>query len=210
MRFLLSSVALAIAWTAGAQGTSEAIVSHFNPSPVVTTVSSTAGWTFQPVTTITVTELGCFDDLFINTPTATAIWVGLWAANGSLLASNSITPSSALFNQTRYESITPVALAAGQVYNVGVYSPDGAVSMEVCGPSLGGTVSAGPEVTLRAAALNTNTVVLAFPPEVPGTSGLAYLGPNFQYQGRVPEPSSWALLGAGALLLAARRRARPR
>jgi hypothetical protein len=204
MKFLFGIVALATAWTAAAQGTSEAIVGHSNPSPVVTTTSGTVGWTFQPAISITVTHLGCFDDLFINTGSINTIWVELWRSDGFLLASNSITRGSVLLNQSRYESILPVPLDPGQVYNIGAYSPDGSFSVEVCGGGAGGSVSVSPEIYLRAAAINTNG--FGFPAEVPSTGGSAYLGPNFQYQGRIPEPSSGLLLAFGALLLAFRRR----
>ena len=84
-------------------------------------LAATAGWTFQTTNAFTVTELGCFANVFEDNPGVTSVQVGLWDDSGSLLASNSITPASTLFDQTRYESITPVSLSPGQVYHLGVY-----------------------------------------------------------------------------------------
>ncbi len=205
MRLFLSIALLAAAWTAGAQGTSEGIVSHFNPSPVTPPpISSTAGWSFQPTNFIALTQLGCFNDLFVNNSTIGSVQVGLWTSGGMLLASNLITRSSTLFNESRYESVTAVGLDAGQVYTIGAYSPDGPISIEICGGVAGGTVITGTNVLLRAPAINA--LGFGFPAEVAGQPGAAYLGPNFRYQGNIPEPAAGMLLGLGALILAARRR----
>src|SRR4051812_22841725 len=67
--------------------------------------NGTAGWTFQPAIAISVTSLGCFDYIASG---QSPIYVGLWGSDGSLLASNTITASSPLFDITRYEPITPV------------------------------------------------------------------------------------------------------
>jgi hypothetical protein len=205
MRLVLSVFVLAAAWTVRAQGTFEAIVSHDNPSPVVTSTSATAGWTFQPTDWMAVMDLGCFDDIFLNNETINSIQVGLWTSGGALLASNLITRTSPIENESRYEPLVdPVGLEVGQVYHIGAYSPDGSMSIEVCGPSLGGTLTVSTNLFLQAAAQNAGS--FGFPPEQAGTDGLAYLGPNFRWG--VPEPSSALLLGLAALLFAARRRPR--
>ena len=205
MRVLLTTAALAVAWTAGAQGTSEfeAIRSHTNSIPVVTSVRSTAGWTFQPTNFITVFQLGCFNDVFLTNQNLTAIQVGLWTHGGSLLASNSVTSGSLLFDQTRYESVTPVALTPGQLYHIGAYSLDGEIGVEVCGQGVGGFVATDPGFAVGASAINV--AGFGYPPEVAGTGGLLYLVPNVRYR-PTPEPSSVLLLALGALLLAGRRR----
>jgi hypothetical protein len=203
MRFVLAILVLAAASTASAQGTFEGIVSHTSPpSPVSTIVSGTAGWTFQPTTVMTVTDLGCFNDIFLNNG-GISIQVGLWTSGGLLLASNLITSASALINESRYESVTPVGLNAGQTYHIGAYSPGGSISVEVCGGGAGGTVSMGPDVSLGTTALGTTG--FGFPPANPLEIGAAYLAPNFRERG-VPEPSSALLLGLAALLFVARRR----
>lgn len=201
MKFLLSLAAVAVTCTGLAQGTSEAILAYSTSySAYVSGV--TAGWTFQPATSISAIELGCFDKVFGDNPGVTGIQVGLWNDSGFLLASSLITPGSALTNQTRYESITPVPLDPGQIYHLGAYYSGGGIGIDV---AAGGTVSNSVAIQLRGAALSTSGG-FAFPGEVPGTPGSLYAGPNFRFQDRVPEPSSCLLLGLGGLLLAARRR----
>jgi hypothetical protein len=208
MRVLLSIATLATAWTVGAQGTSEAIVDYSNPGGTVQLISGTGGWTFRPAITITVTGLGCFNYLFDQLTPGAFLQVGLWTSDGSLLASNSVSQSSLLSGQSRYESITPVSLSFNQNYHIGAYSTSGAVTMEIGGPTPEGSITMAPEVALGGTA--KNTFGFGFPPGITNTGGLAYLGPNFQYQGRIPEPSSGLLLGLGALLLTVRRRDQPR
>jgi hypothetical protein len=204
MKKLLSLAMLAATWTACAQGTFEAILSY--DYIVSGSVDVTAGWTFQTTTPLTATSLGCFADVFVNNAMVSAIQVGLWAPDESLLASSTVTPSSTLFDQTRYESITPVLLNPGQLYHVGVFYAGGTLGLDVPGPATGGSVSPAPEIQLGGTALSSSG--FAFPAEVPGTSGSIYGGPNFRYQNGVPEPSSWLLLGLGGLLLNARWRTR--
>ncbi len=210
MRFLLSIVALAVGWTgtARAQGTSEAIVAYTNAFAGLFSV--TVGWTFQPTTFITVTELGCFTNFFANNPTATQIRVGLWAYSGSVLASNVVTSTSAVFDASRFESITPVALDPGTTYNIGVFFGGGTFSLATVSPGANPNsfATTSPELTLIGAARGSGG--FGFPAAEPNTPGAAYLGPNFRYQGRVPEPSSWLLLSLGGVLLAAGRRAHRR
>jgi len=111
---------LAAAWTVRAQGTFEAIVGHDNPSPVVTSIDATAGWTFQPTDWMQVMDLGCFNDLFLNNESLNSIQVGLWTSGGSLLASSLITRTSPLVNESRYEPlVNPVGIDVGQVYHIG-------------------------------------------------------------------------------------------
>jgi hypothetical protein len=202
MKFLFSLALLAATWTAWGQGTSEAIQGYtYNVTSPVT--DATAGWTFQTANNITVTDLGCFDYLFVNKPAGTSIQVGLWGpGGGSPLASDTVTPSSTPFNQTLYQSITPVVLFSGQLYHIGVYY-NGTLGFQVPDAS-GGSVTASPGIQVGALALSASG--FAFPAEQSGTAGSIYAGPNFRYQGGgVPEPSSWVLLGLGGLLLAARR-----
>jgi hypothetical protein len=201
MRFLLAVVVLAAAWTAGAQGTSEAVLGFSNAGTAL--FNGAAGWTFQTTTTVTVTELGCLADFFPNND-ATQIQVGLWGPGGSLLASNTITSTSSLTDQSRYESVAPVALNPGQTYSVGVYYP-AEFSLDGAGPSYGGSVTNSEDIILLGTAQGHDG--FSAPPAEPGTAGNSYLGPNFQYEGPlVPEPSSCLLLALGGALLAARRR----
>jgi hypothetical protein len=104
----------------------------------------------------------------------------LWNDSGSLLAFNSITPDSILFDQTRYESITPVSLDSGQVCHVGVYCSGSAIGLDFAGPSTGGSVSASPVIQVGGIALATSG--FAYPPAVSGTAGSICAGPNFRFR----------------------------
>ena len=178
MKFLLLIAALTATCTALAQEASEAILDYTDDLGAF--VNVTVGWTFQTSTTLTVTSLGCFADVFVNNPGLNAIQVGLWDHNGSLLASNSITPGSTLFDQTRYESIIPIALNSGQTYHLGAYYSSGYIGFDVADPSVGGSVSTSAQVQLGARAIGSAR--FASPAEEAGTAGSIYAGPNFRFQ----------------------------
>jgi hypothetical protein len=178
MKLLLSITALAVTCTGLAQGTSEAILGYTDNLSAF--VGTTVGWTFQTAKPLTVAELGCFAKVFDDNPTVTAIQVGLWNHSGSLLVSNSITPGSPLFDQTRYESITPVALEPGQTYHLGVYYSEGSIGLDVAGAAASGLLSVSPEIQVGGAAVAS--FGFAYPPEVADTSGSIYAGPNFRFQ----------------------------
>ena len=134
-----------------------------------------------------------------------AIEVGLWNSSGSLLASNSITPSSQPTGQSRYASITPVLLNPGETFHIGAFYPGGSIGLGVAGAAAGGTISNSPAILVRGSALGAPNSGFTSPAEpVSGPDGSIYLGPNFQFQGGVPEPSSMLLLGLGGALFAAR------
>ena len=202
MRCLLAIAVLAAAWTAGAQGTS-AIRGYTNA--VGGAFNATAGWSFQPATNILVTELGCVANFFANNPAASLVQVGLWTTGGSLLASNSITLASSNIDQSLYESVTPVLLSPSQTYLVGAYFPGGLFTLDVAAPTIN---SGGVIRSLDILGLASAEGISGFAAPIGGstpTPNAAFLGPNFRYEGGVPEPSSWLLLGLGGLLLAARR-----
>ena len=178
MKYLLSLAVLAATFTGLAQGPSEAILG-FGTSGV-TGYGGTLGWTFQSTNAFAVTQLGCFAKVFEDNPGVTSVQVGLWNHSGLLLASNSITPSSSLFDQTRYESITPVALASGQVYHLGVSYPGGSLGLDVAGPTVGGSVTVAPAIQVDAVAFADSGFVS--PVAMSGTAGSIVVGPNFRFQ----------------------------
>ncbi len=201
MKIFLSLAALVAACSAFAQGTSQAILGYSNSisAPID---SYTAGWTFQPTTPLTITNLGCFAKVFIDNPVP-SVRVGLWAPNGSLLASTNITPGSPLFDQTRYESVTPVQVFPGQTYSVGILY-FGTLGVDLASSFAGGSVQTSPEI--QSVTVASGSGGFSAPTPEAGLAIGGYFGPNFRYEGRVPEPSSWLLLGLGGLFLAGRRR----
>jgi hypothetical protein len=205
MRVLLAILVLAGSWTARAQGTSEAIHSVLKPDPPIQgSFVGTAGWSFQLVTNVTVTELGCMVDFYASNPTTNLVQVGLWGPTGLLLASNAVGPSSTLFDQSLYSSVTPVALSPNQTYHIGVSFFGAQYFLNAIVPTLGGSVSTSADITGVGAGEATSG--FGSPSSPQGLDGSMYVGANFRYTGGVPEPSSGALVVLGALLLAVRRR----
>jgi hypothetical protein len=171
---LLQIAMLAVAWTANAQ---EESISDFTLSPLNGVFSGTAGWTFTTATKTAVTDLGCLDFVIADQGT---IDVGLWADDGTLLASASIGSGSPLINQTRYEPITPLLLAPGQTCHIGAYSPSPlGAALNVISPELGGAVSLSPDIQLGGCASSDSG--FSFPAAVNGGSGAMFLGANFRF-----------------------------
>jgi hypothetical protein len=179
MKYLLSLVVLTVTCSALAQGISEAILGY-DADGVVGYAEATAGWTFQSTNACAVTWLGCFANVFEDNPYVTSVQVGLWDDSGHVLASNSITPASILFDQTYYEPIIPIWLGPGQVYHLGVYYPGGGLSIDVADPAVGGSVSASPGIQVGGIAFATNG--FTSPVAQPGTTNSIIAGPNVRFQ----------------------------
>ncbi len=161
--------------SAQAQGDLEAIL-NFSTSgggPL----QGTAGWSFQALAPLTVTSLGCLQSIV---DTQGNIQVGLWASNGTLLAQAVVTGNNTIFNQSRYQSITPVKLITGQTYTVGAYSSSGTITVYLIDPSVGypGTVTTASSLQLLGAA--DGTTGFTKPPTV-GSLGTIDLGANFLF-----------------------------
>jgi hypothetical protein len=146
----------------------------------------TAGWSFQPLTNVSVTALGCFDYIASSDPSP--ILVGLWAADGTLLASNTITTNSTLISQARYEFIDPVLLSTNETYYLGAFSTSGAMIIDAYSPADGfGFADMAPEIQLDAAVSSTN-LSFSFPEEAIGPLGSAIFAPNFEFQDGIVPP----------------------
>ena len=202
---LLQIAALALVSTAIAQGNSEA-VQNFS-SPTSGSLNGTVGWTFTTMNSLSVTGLGAFNYVVAGQG---SIEVGLWADNGTLLASNTITVTSGFTNQTRYESIQPVLLVPGNIYHIGAFALGGTILVDVVSPDVGGSVTISPDIQLRGTAESGGTT-FAFPAENTPLDAGIYLGPNFRYSSSVPEPSIFSLLalGTAAFVTFRRRKASP-
>ena len=188
---------LALLTVAARASANEGILT-FSSGGVVGYVDGTAGWSFEPLTAISVTSLGCFDYV-LTSNNQLPLSVGLWNQSGTLLTSTTVTTSDPLFDQSRYQSITPVTLTAGQTYYLGAYSSAGSIVFDAETSSLGGFATTSPQIQLGMAALSTNG--FSFPNTLQGDPGSALLAPNFQFSS-VPEPSfvALAILGLGSYL----------
>lgn len=166
--------------------------------------NATAGWTFLPLTNISITALGAFQYVVTNTP---GIEVGLWDAGGDLLASNTVTASSGLVNQSLYEPITPAALTAGETYYLGGFGgPIGFRAYDTNSIQGSGSVTMSPEIQLGEGVLSTN-LGFSFPDGQAANPPSAVFVPNFEFEVTpVPEPTTLFLLGGGALVFTAARR----
>jgi hypothetical protein len=205
MKMLLCLVALVTALTANAQNTEayQNFIPGGYPVSEMGFTFGTAGWSFQPLTDVSVTALGSFDYLV---SAQGPIAVGLWTADGTLLASTTITTGSTLVNECRYETIPTVQLSSDQTYFVGAYVTAGdLMNFSVVGPDHG-TVVMAPEIQLGMA-VESSASGFNFPDSFESPSGYAFLAPNFEFQ-PVPEPATFWLVGAGSLILLAMRRRR--
>ena len=157
------------------------------------------GWEFQANTAEIVTALGAFDDSQDGLNESHD--VGLWDANGVLLASTTIASGTgaALINQFRYNSVAPVTLVAGQDYFIGAVWLDGADPMVFAATGL----TTDPSITYLSSAYIAGGT-LTDPTFLDGGLG-GYFGPNL-IGSTVPEPLSLSLFGAGLAGAAAIRR----
>jgi len=205
MKMLICLVALATALTTKAQNTEA--YQNFIPAGYQQNIMGftigTAGWSFQPLTDVSVTALGSFDYLVNGYG---PIAVGLWTADGTLLATHTITSGSTLANECRYEAISAIQLSSDQTYFVGAYVISGdLMGFSVIDPDQG-TVIMAPEIQLGMAA-RSSAAGFNFTDSIESPAGYVFLAPNFEFQ-PVPEPSTFWLVGAGSLALLATRRRR--
>jgi len=183
-------------WATPVRAASEALLSYTNSS--FGFVSGTAGWTFQPQAGVTITSLGCFTNVVA---TQDPIRVGLWASDGSLLASASVTTTSALVNQSRYEPITALPLSLGATYYIGAFAPSGTIFGDFVSPQAGGSAITAPEIQLGLMASATNSL-FEFPTNTEGLPGGGFMGPNFEFTS-IPEPSALLLTFVGGVVIVA-------
>jgi hypothetical protein len=146
------------------------------------------GFFFTPATAILVTELGYVDCGF-----SVGHDVGLYdVSTSTLLASTTVTGSSTLDSGFYYNLIVPVALTAGDEYAVV------GTQVEADNNWTADSLVVAPDIMFDGYEYDKNTTLdlPAIPYDTP------YFGPNFQYRVvSVPEPTTTALMIAGALLL---------
>lgn len=194
MKTLFCLLLLASTLAANAQGT---IALQSYGATDLGIALGTAGWSFQPLTNVSVTALGCFE--YVVTNENNPIVVGLWAADGTMLASANVTTNSTSISAARYEPIDPVLLSTNQTYYLGAYSTSGMI-INVFASTEGGFANMAPEIQLGQAVSSTNAA-LAFPGMAIASPDSAVLAPNFEFQdGTLPPVLNIAPAGSDVLI----------
>jgi hypothetical protein len=184
---------------ANAQGTFEAVHSASGGGITGTGTGGTIGWSFEPLTEIRVTDLGCFQ---FYVQDQGAVQVGIWTDTGALLASNNVSATDLLVNSSVYQAVTPVVLSSNTVYVIGLHALSGNTPYSIASPPGDGAISMSSDIQLNGA-VNADSG-FSFPVNNLG-AGAMYVGPNFLYNSTIPEPSTITLLGVGLLALVVRR-----
>lgn len=162
----------------------------YSPYSVAYFYNTTAGWSFTPSQNIEVTALGSGPE---DINMVSDVEFGLWDANGTLLASASLSGGSgnSVASQT-FTSINPILLDAGDTYTVGGWGGDNAYVT---------TIALEPILAPQIQPLDYGLIGdgFVFPaPNEPVDDGQGTVLPiaNFQFE-VVPEPSTLWLVGAG-------------
>jgi hypothetical protein len=166
----------------------------------------TLGFQFRIESDITVTALGAFDyqgDGFV-TPHS----IGIWTLAGGAPLATATVPSGAsgsLEGQFRYVGISGLSLSANTEYIIGASGYYGTVNDIYAGSVPVQAFSTASAVTFLGHRGAGEAPGLVFPTLHFDALSPTTFGANFQFVS-VPEPSSWALLGCGLLLLGGARR----
>ena len=175
-------------WTA-TPGQSGAV---YSPN-VVAYINGGAGFAFSPNASIEVTALGYG---IVGTNSA-SYQESLFDASGNQLARATVTTGDSFYNQSFYESISPINLTAGDTYYL--------QSVEIPGNPWVGDVSSVFSVNSYITYLSSASGGFGEPLTQLGSPAYYFEAPNFEFV-PVPEPSVLALSVAGLLGLAWRRR----
>jgi hypothetical protein len=185
--------------------------------------TGTKGWSFynyNQAGSIWITQLGVFDsgaDGLVN-----AHQVGLWGADGTLLASATVPVGVAatLFDGYRYVPIPPVAIPrATSVFHphsayviAAQYSTDDADDRQTpvaagLDPGIGPWTGDVGSIGRFGYGSNLPFPNMHTPPPSEGSVGPPFWEPNFQFT--IPEPSPWLLVSPALFLVLRRRRQAP-
>jgi hypothetical protein len=193
----------------------EDLLTGVNSSQSFTT-GNTIGYTFQVgANNLSVNQLGNSGGMGQG-----SFNVGLWDGSGSLLASTTVSLTSS-FQRFLWNSISPVTLQSGQNYTIGSVG-NGYLSQNA---DVGTATGLSSYVSIVGAGIGGNdgytspsVYTLTYPnsrmPYGINGSGNVIVGPNMQFTAIpnptpvpestpdvIPEPSTYALFGLGALVL---------
>lgn len=173
-----------------ATGTPAIVFDHVGGAGGGLKVNVTDGWEFSTEKPLTVTSLGVWD--YKNDGLGTEVPVGLWDADGNLLAQATVPAGTDAgeIDSFRYVSIKPVTLVKGRTYVIGAtYTPE-TKEYIVGGNSSTRYFSDGAIrwVTRRRMIIQEPVLKFPEPPEKPGSlvGSMGGFGPNFM----IAEPTS--------------------
>ena len=164
------------------------------------------GFQFRVETDLTVTALGAFD--YLGDGLVTSHTVGIWTlAGGSPIATVTVPSGSvgSLVGQFRYMDIAGIALSANTEYIIGAADFYGTVNDIYAGSVPVSAFTSSAAVTFLGHRGAGEEARLVFPTYHIEPLSPTTFGANFQSI-PVPEPSPWALLGAGLVWFAYARR----
>lgn len=204
-RFVFVRIVGVVCFLALFVATGFAGVYQFTSAPIGYDFPLSLGFQFSTNSTVTVTALGYYDDL--QDGFATAHEVGIFDSQGNLLTSASLTVGSVNFlnDDFRYQTITPIVLAANQTYILAATSngecPSCTVGRDAWvygGPATLTGFSVDPRITIGPNAglfVYQNDNVLRDPTD--HFSDYVIYAANFEIASAVPEPSTWLIMMIG-------------
>lgn len=205
------TVAVLVLCAGGRVLAAEAIFNYGNDLSIVGYANGGAGFEFTPNQSISVTSLGYSQTSpsSLSAYTSGTAQVSIWDSTGDLLSTAVLAETDPIFNQSYYQTVSPVTLTAGVSYFIGAVSAVGTVGttnppVELwAGNAVNdGSFSVSPDIKYLGVATGANI----WEGLQSGTTTSLLVGPDFQYN-VVPEPSALALAGLGGLsLLRLRRR----
>jgi hypothetical protein len=163
----------------------------------------TVGWAFSPSQDIVISS---FELFFVGTedPPPASLSIGLWSTDGTLLRSTGIDANGVFVNGNFYESISPLSVAAGNTLIIGAGSSNLFYTYLILG-----SPTQNPINFAGSAYLSGNGFAFPTVQSTIGDTERIIPSVSFLFQ-VVPEPNELILAATGALLLALRRKPRPR